>query len=343
MNTLVGLADGHQPFDSSEIELLIQYVLSHKKNYVQQFLRDHNLPVSGTKEELKERLETQVSDEQIAPEDLVGLLNEVEGWGDQHIYLYESPPGETAVWKSEAKARARLDKLGAGDLFNKRLPVLIPDEPKLSSVEWSSTRVRFVWIEKREWTTRRADLDKPSEAVDGFSKISFKAYEDRVTRGITTFDWNLATNSAALMIQRLPSGEHYDEIRREYENAIEDAVHLSDFARWAIAKAIKKLEKSVEVRNRQVAHETQRGGRVQYTSGSRKQDAFEDPDMKNSRDALGRTSSVMGNFYWQEKQPHLVREIHTKLYATDQRIGIFGECTEEEVQYVLSRIRHHSR
>ena len=53
------------------------------------------------------------------------------------------------------------------------------------------------------------------------------------------------------------------------------------------------------------------------------------------------TSSVLGNFYWIEAPPHLEQFLHVKLYATDQRVGIFGECSEAEVQYVLSRIRYY--
>ena len=207
----------------------------------------------------------------------------------------------------------------------------------MSSVEWTKDRVRFIWVEKREWNLRRDDLDSEEDGV------LYKAYEDKVARGVTSFDWNLATGQAALMIQRLPSGERYDEIRQDYEDAIEDAVHISNFTRVKITKAIKKLEKSDEVNNRQVAHETGQGGRAQFTSKSRKTDAFDDPDLKKSRDALGQTSSVLGNFYWQEKDGKLDRQLHTKLYASDQRVGVFGECTEEEVQYVLSRIRHFGR
>ena len=343
MQTPVGLTDNHEPISSEIREQLLQYVFSHRKTTVQDFLRERNQPINGTKGEIRERLEDHIDANEVSAEDLIALLDRVEGWGNQHIYMYDAPAGEMKIWKSEAKAKERLKKIGHEELFNKRIPLVLPDEPTLSSVEWSAGRVRFIWIEKRKWTQRREDLDHDGSAIGVQHTISFKAYEDKVSRGITAFDWNLTTGAAALMIQRLPSGERYDEIRTNYESALEDAIHIGDFAPTKITKAIKRLEKSTEVRNRQVSHETQRGGRVQFTSKSRKVDAFEDPDLKSSRDALGQTSSVLGNFYWQEKLPHLAREIHTKLYAIDHRVGIFGECTEEEVQYVLSRIRYFSR
>ena len=47
-----------------------------------------------------------------------------------------------------------------------------------------------------------------------------------------------------------------------------------------------------------------------------------------------------GNFYW-PMPGEVKREIHIKLYGKDQRVGIFGECSEEEVRYVLRGVRGH--
>jgi len=81
-----------------------------------------------------------------------------------------------------------------------------------------------------------------------------------------------------------------------------------------------------------------------FTSRGRKRDAFQDdPDLSASRNALRDTAAVLGNFYWQPVEGSLKREVHVKLYAQDQRVGVFGELDEVDVRYVLSRIRHHCR
>jgi hypothetical protein len=143
------------------------------------------------------------------------------------------------------------------------------------------------------------------------------------------------------MIQRLPSGENYDAIREQYEEMLEESVHISNFSRRDVQRAIKKVENSKEATTRQVAHETQIGGRIAFTSRGRQAGVYDDPALKKSRVALGQAASVLGNFYWQPTPPELERQIHVKIYATDRRVGIFGEFTEGEVRYVLSRIRHH--
>jgi len=121
-------------------------------------------------------------------------------------------------------------------------------------------------------------------------------------------------------------------------------VTISSFERLRASRGIPRVEGSGEARSRQLAHETRRGSRATFTSRGRKRDAFhDDPDLRASRSALGETSAVLGNFYWQPLEGRLTREVHVKLYAQDQRVGLFGELDEADVRYVLSRIRHHYR
>lgn len=339
MSTQIAIIDESQLPPEDEVGAVLDYLFSHRKASIQDFLQANELARSGTKQELRERIMEALVDEIITVGDLIVLLDTIEGWGNQHVYLYTAPAGELKRWKTEAGAKKCLRKINAEKLLNGCRPLLLPDEPTLSSVEWDGERVRFIWVEKREWTKRRSDLDEPA-SEDG---IVYKAYEETLARGVTSLDVDLSTGHAALMIQSLPTGEGYDEIRREYEDAIEDAMNVGNFTRTEIVRAIKKLEKSNEVSNRQIAHETAAGSRARFTSKSRKADAYDDVALKKSRDALGPTGAVLGNFYWQEAVPALARTIHTKLFAADKRVSIHGECTEEEVKYVLSRVRYHSR
>lgn len=321
-----------------ELGIIVEYLFGHRKAAIQSFLESYSLPKSGKKDELRTRVEEAVASGAISADDLVSLLDSIEGWGNQHVYLYSSPPGEQRIWKDETKARQRLKDGGAVSLLNHRRPLALPDKPTLSTVEWSKSHVRFVWVEKREWEMRLSDEDVQEDG------ILYKAYRHQVSRGITTFDWNLLTGDAALMIQRLPSGEKYDEIRIAYEQELERFVKVSDFTRVRARRSIRKLEKSKETLNRQLHDETPGGGKAAFTSRGRKSDVNADKDLKKSRTALGtRTVSVLGNFYFLEKLPHIERNIHIKVYSKDQRVAIFGECLEEEVIYVLSRIRHHSK
>jgi hypothetical protein len=328
---------------SAETERIVDYILAHRKVSIQAFLKEKNIASYGKKEELRTTIEKKVSEDLMTTQDLIAFLNTIEGWGNQHVYLYVAPTGESEKWKDQKKVTEILKKANYLPLLNNIRPIILPDDPTLSTIEWSPNRVRFVWVERRAWEIRVPELDRSGYDVGLSESVSLKAYQLNEARGLTSFDWNLATGHAALLIQRLPSGENYVDKQREYEDTIEEFIPISNFTRTRLSRSIKKLEASKDVRNRQLAIETVRGARIQYSSKSRKVDVFDDPDARKSKEALGGTSSLLGNFYWQPREQHLTREIHTKIYATDNRIGIFGECSESEVQYVLSRIRFFGR
>lgn len=331
------LVEEYQPPSQEEIDLLINHVVFHPLRLLKGFLQEHQLPTSGIKESIHKRITEAVADGKVAVTELIELLNDLEGWGNQHIYLYRSNRAAQA-WDSEQKVQAILKKNNLLHLFNRRNPVVLPAKAHISSIRHTAEQVRIQWIEKREWRERTPEYDKRE------GRRFWQAYLEHTARGITTFDWDLLSGHAALMIRRLPTGSDYDEVCKRFEKELEPLVGISGFQKLKLTQSIRKIEESKEVRRRQYRHETIRGGVASFTSRSRSRDAFEDPDLARARDALGKqTLPLHGNYYWLPVSGRLDREVHVKVYAKDERVGIFGACTEEEVRYLLSRVRYYTR
>ena len=328
--------EARESLTEGEIELVLDYLLLHKMAFTQDFLRDRGLPFSGTKAKLRERLEGYLSDGRLDAPDLVRLLNTIEGWGNQHIYLYKGSSKLIEPWLEEDSVRKRLADLGLADLFNRQRPLVLPEETTLSSIEWTPERVRFVWIEKRQWEERVSEEDIEEEGM------VWRAYRINVSRGLIAFDWDLASGHAMLMIQRLPRGTKYHHIRDRFERELEPILDLSQFEQVRVSRAIQRIQESGEVRRRQLAYQTRRGGKATFTSADWSRDTFADPDLERAGQALrSGTAGLLGNFYWLPVQGKLGRELHSKLYASDQRVGVFGEHLEQNVRYVLFRIRYY--
>lgn len=321
-----------------DLSLILDYLMAHKMEFSQDFLRARELPFSGTKAQLRERLEGYVRNDQVSAGELVDLLNRIEGWGNQHIYLYQAPDPLIAPWREEESVKGRLDDHGLGKLLNRPRPLLLPEGTTLASVNWTPQRLQFVWVEKRHWEERLPGQDLAEE------DIVWKAYRQRTARGLTTFDWDLIGGHAMLMIQRLHRGAQYPKVRQRFEEELEPIVDLRLFNRLRISRAIQPIEDSGEVRARQLDYETRRGGRARFTSSSPSAGTHADPDLSRADQALGQSiAGWLGNFYWLAGSSPLQQELHVKLYGFDQRVGIFGERPESEVRYVLSRIRHYCR
>ncbi|MBX9766357.1 MAG: SAP domain-containing protein [Bdellovibrionales bacterium] len=306
--------------------------------YVGNFFAEHGMKKSGSKDELRERIEAAIAERLIDPAEVVALLNDIEGWGNQHVYLFKARASILNEWRTESRVKAILRENRAISLLNKLKPLVLPEENSLASISWSREQMRFVWITRRQWEDRVPDEDETEE------NIMWKAYETKIGRGLLAFDLNLVNGNAMLMIQRLPVGNKYAEVKQGMLTDLNNFFDTTEMDPVRVGKCINKLEGSSEARNRSIALETGGGNQVKYTSKSRKADALDDEDVRNSRAALGNaTRGSHGNFYWYPDGQNIFSEVHTVIYAKDQRIGIFGQHEESEIRHVIARIQHHSR
>jgi hypothetical protein len=320
---------------STDIPDLLDLLFKHRLPVIQGFLKTRGQPYSGTWKKVRERIEGCIDGKKIRGDELVDLLDQISGWGNQQIYLYRSPATLIERWNTEAKARGVLRARNKEELFNRRLPLVLPANPCLSAVHWTPRGVRFIWIEKRTWRERVPEEDYKSDDIE------FTAHRVHHARGLIAFDWDFISGHAALLIQRLPSGENYRDVKTRFEAELESLVKISKFSAVYVSPAILRVEKSGEVRHRKLEYATERGAKISFLSRHRRASTFDDPALKKARQELGdRLAGQHGNFYW-PMPDHTEREIHVKLLAKDQRLAIFGECSEQEVRHVLGRIRHH--
>ena len=321
---------------TADQDLALDLLLEHRADFVRAFLNKKDLAVSGVKAKLRERLENALAKGSVVVGDIIAYLDVIEGWGNQHVYLYRAPEGVLPTWRSERSVKDILRVAKKVSLFNAHIPLALPPTTTLSSIGWSPQRVRFVWITTRKWE-EHLDAEDRREG----SRV-WKAYEERSARGVLAFDWNLQSGDAMLRIERLPRGNNYEDARSVLVRELKPLLDLSVFSPVEVGRAIQPIERSNEVLNRSLALRSQRGTRVSFTSRSRKRDAFErDPDAQRSRESLGgNVAGDTGNFYW-KKDGVLTADLHTTIYAKDSRVGISGERTQAEVEYVVQRIRHY--
>jgi hypothetical protein len=82
-----GLAFSEDIITDGDQALLLDFLFDHRAEVIRGFLREHQRPVSGTKEQLRERVTSCIADGTVPVAALVDLLDTVEGWGNQHAYL----------------------------------------------------------------------------------------------------------------------------------------------------------------------------------------------------------------------------------------------------------------
>ena len=317
-----------------ERDRLVGMVLGHNLQHVREFLQNRGIPKSGNKEQLEERIYNSLDSHRLVDSELIWLLDTIEGWGNQHIYLYKVTPHYLASLKDSSYVEELINSNGMKEVYNNEKPLFTPVEPTLSGITYDSDYLRLKFVEQRKWLEFISEAKEDSVAP---TNVILRRYEEHVARGITSFRINLHTSDAELMIQKLPRGARYAEIKAAYEERLNWIVDWNGLSNVPTDSSICPIEESGEAVRRALDLVTIAGSKTSFTSRARGVDYTEDEVAKRARDALGpEVMGELGNFYWLPNSV-LAKRLHTYVYR--DRVAVFGECTESEVNYVLSRIR----
>lgn len=325
----------------SSLDNILDLVFVHNKIYIKQLLQSLGQPVSGSKREYRDLLKHLVSRKLLTEENLIEFLNQIEGWGDQHIYAFKPLSREIRrSWKDSSFIEKTLKAAGVHDLLKKSRPLLLPEDTTLSSIEVDKDRIRFIWTSKHVWEERVEEQDK----INKNTGMAFKAFRIKEQRAVFAFDLDLITGESMLLISRVPNNSNsiYEDIKHQLTTDLKPIIDISSLQPIDLRTAFAKVEVSDEVRARQSEEQTPRGSRAKFTSSNRKEGIDKDSAIVSARSVIkGTSQTYMGNLYWnvEKSNGNLGSEVHTILHCKDNRIAIYGERHETEVRYILGRLR----
>lgn len=149
----------------SKARRLVQdIILAQSNSYIKKLLHDHDVASGATKEQFEERLDRAITGGVITLDHLQAWIDETEGWGDEHAYLYRVPNGichEISTGAQAAVAHARL-----GDLWNAAPSLVFPKKRKLTGIYGANDELTFVWHQGVPFEERAPKKDKPPLAED---------------------------------------------------------------------------------------------------------------------------------------------------------------------------------
>src|SRR5258708_16953572 len=95
-------------------------VLAQGNLFIKELLRSKGIKIGSTKADFETNLLGAIESGQLTPVDVEKWLSEVEGWGDQHVYLYRLPRQvmQEPFWKYDVELRRRLQAGGFDHPFN---------------------------------------------------------------------------------------------------------------------------------------------------------------------------------------------------------------------------------
>ena len=343
---LLGPAD----YSAEERQALIDFVLALRKSHIQAFLARVELPKSGTKQDLRERLQEALDGGAVTYEQLVESLDSVAPWGKQHVLLYQAPRSDMHAWKDPDHVLRLLKQHRLGLLFNARLPLILPEKLTLSSVTHADGRLRITAVEKREYTERMPDLDGEGKTDSG-EKVTLRAYVHHLTRTLAAFEWDLNANVAMLQITQLQEERDYEEVAEQFSHLVKPWLDVKQFSTVDLRPVIRRLHEiekvgPAEARSHGIQYRSPRGRRVSAHSPSPRDSVLGESFLDDAMDSVRKNGvGHLGNFYW-KPGAHLgpvanplKDDVHVIIVGAKARINFQTPNTEEVIRYVLHRVR----
>ena len=341
---------GAPEYTAEERKALIDFVLALRKSHVQEFLARAELPRSGTKSDLRDRIQEALEEGHLTHEQLVDLLDTAAPWGKQHVLLYAGPRSNLQLWKDPDQFREHLNRHRLGKLFNARLPLILPDKLMLSSITHADGSLRVTAVQKREYTERTPEHDEAKETVAG-KRISLRAYTHHLSRTLVAFEWDLNANAAILQITQLHSDTLYEKVAEEFAGLVGNWLDIRLFSAVDLRPVIRKLHElegngHAEARSHGFQYRSLQGRRVAAHSPSARDSVLGETVIDHAMDSVGKNMvGHLGNFYWLaaangSRPPNPLKgEVPVIIVADKSRVNFPSPNTEDVIRYVLHRVR----
>lgn len=337
-------------YTAEERQALIDFVLALRKSHIQDFLKRIELPRSGTKPDLRERLQEALDEGRFTYEKVVDFLDSVAPWGKQHVFLYTGPRCDLQSWKDPDHIRQHLKQHRVGKLFNARLPLILPDMLTLSSIMHVDGKLRIIAVQRREYDERTPEHDDQKETENG-ERITLRAYMHHLSRTLVAFEWDVNANAAMLQITQLHSDTLYEEVAAEFLKLVGSWLDIKQFGVVDVRRVIRKLHElegngQPEARSHGIQYRTLQGRQLSANSPSPHDSVLGEAVIDQAMDSMSKNGvGHLGNFYWLAgTKPGPVSnplqgDVHVIVVGDKSRINFPTPNTEDVVRYVLHRVR----
>lgn len=315
--------------------------------FIKELLRAKDIRIGTNKAEFERNVVDAIETRRLTLNDVADWLTDVEGWGNQHVYLYKlSTTLQRQLTKPRIRERVRaagLDKVWEGQTVS-----AFPDVPELTSVSFTDSILRLIWQESSPGWTPAPEKNYIEE--EGLDIFEYRAWRKVERRTITRFEVHLDKGLAGLFVASPIEGEEHRAALNEAKRVIAMLMNLAELER-------KQLDISVVARNldqqnlptnaaphpsvkTQKSRLTSGGAYVEFAANSIDKAFWEEPAIKSVRNSVRAAQLAdfqgTGVFLFQPgADTNLDRPLRVQLYGKDNRIRLWAQMDAREVWAIL--------
>lgn len=305
--------------------------------FVKELLRGR-VTIGSNKDEFEANLNAAIEHGLLTMDHVEEWIQSVEGWGNQHIYLYNL---SAALKKelTEEKVLARVKAARLAKFWNANITMEFPEEPELTSISFRDGVLRLVWQEASPgWSP---EPEKNFTRQEGLDFYEYRAWRRVERRAITRFEARVKDGLAGLFIPDPIRESEHQSAREEAMHVIAHLLDLQALERGMLQVA--QVSKNLDQRNipqnngaaatvkAQKSRLSSGGAYVEFAANSSGKAYWEEQAVQDVRKSV-RTEQLNsfqgeGVFQFGEGAAGLNRSLRVQLYGDQNRIRLWAhEC-----------------
>lgn len=321
-------------------EAVRKIVLAQGNDFIKELLRQHKIKIGATKTDFLQNLMGAIDTGDFTQAMLEEWLAEIEGWGNQHIYLFE-PPAHSYESLSKLLIVSEFKHL-----VGQAVSYAFPNELELCVIDLRPDSLSMGWHRSNDGWERAKAKDYQKE--EGADLYEYRAYRQRFDRSVVRFEWRFGDPYAALMIQLPHEGtQHHDAMKRVWADLKTSDVAATPLVRHKLTTAFKVLSRKTVGAVVQSTTLVTDGGRVNLVStlpdggGIGEVEAVRQVRRGVDDSKFADTDALLE--YRPTDYPALSRNIKIHGYGIESRIRIWVQCKKEDVYHVLADVWEHNK
>ncbi|MCA1494172.1 hypothetical protein I6F11_25035 [Ensifer sp. NBAIM29] len=308
-------------------ELAHKVIVAQGNFFIKELLRSSGAKIGATKEDFANNLDAAIDADVLTQEILEGWLAQVEGWGDQHLYLVKPPVVAAAGLADGIAASSHASSLGAVASLD------FPDSLALKHIDLDPINLSMVWHQRKEgWNRWRP---KDFIADEGLERYRFDAYRQRFDRSIVRYEWRFSEPYCAILIHRNTEIDH-NEVFSDIRAALA-AIGCPDapFVRIPLSQAVK-----VAATKDKGVHSTRfelDSGYVEMASTLPEGGIESVEPVRVVLQTVDTTQfdRAQGMLHFAAEEYGMSRRIAVQVYGSEARVRIWAQCKRDDVFQIL--------
>jgi hypothetical protein len=337
-------------------DLIRGVVRAQGNTFIKELIRG-KVKIGSTKEDFERNLSAAIDEGKLRLTDVEKWLQEVEGWGNQQIFLCRIPAA--LILPTEEVMRERALLLGNGDLWNVPISQTFPEQPTLTSIFFDGDVLSLTWHQGEiGWARGAAEVQMDFIREEGLEVYEFRAYRKISSRGVARFELRRSAALAAVFIDlgmaSTAAGRLlFEDIVATVEKLVgvsflhDNCVPIGDVIKALDQKASRQSSDLTSVLRAHSTRLTSKSAYLEMASSTETGSYLDDPEIGAVRQAI--TPNTMkalagtkADFeFFKEVEPlSLSQNVRVYLDGKKRRLSIRKQIKATEVWAILKFLNH---